>query len=381
MKVSRRRAPSDPLSELDENTREHIYQYLSGNDVLNLFLVSKEWNQLACKSSAAMKKIKLNFRETFHNNPSTQEVTAVLQSERQYQNVDTIFNYLANVGRKLLLLQRFSPSIIDLEFVFVRNVDDFLPPNLSFPKLKTLKAHGSDSVRFNATMIRDSTDIEKISIDMWTIRPELISCMMQKTKLKELKFSRVRNTLFENHSLENAQFKLNCFSLKNENYGYQPSIHARANFNRFVLQMADTLKSLEIDDCFSDTINLVLNQLPVLERFHIVHLCGIVDIQYNPNERVKEFRFRHFDSLEVFHQILLCFTGLEMLKVKYIDNEDLEMIVRNMKTLKNLQFESWIEDIDVENINDLESVQDVYDQLKAEDATINGNIEISISDF
>jgi hypothetical protein len=100
---------TNPFFKLHEDIHSLILQHLTAKEVLDLFTVSSNCNQVVSESPAAFKKIQFYFREISSENPSPQEVTALLNSFRKYRNVKATFTYLTNAIRKLLLdLQCFS---------------------------------------------------------------------------------------------------------------------------------------------------------------------------------------------------------------------------------------------------------------------------------
>ena len=135
---------SDPFIVLHSDLHDLIHQHLCCNDVCELFKVSKEWNARISKSPKPMEKILLNFRELSSSDPPPKSVTALLKSERMYQNIKFSLRFSSNAYRKLFILKRFSQSVSYLDISFVNKADctKFIPANLSFPKLKELRLTG-----------------------------------------------------------------------------------------------------------------------------------------------------------------------------------------------------------------------------------------------
>jgi hypothetical protein len=128
----------DPLVEIDEfYMQELILQHLKGFEVKQSMEVSPLWNEILSNSPKAMSNIKLVFYDLKHNEPPPKKVTQLLNSQRRYQNMYVEVGYKANAARKLLLIERFSLSLIELD-VAITDLQEFVPKNLQFPKLKKL---------------------------------------------------------------------------------------------------------------------------------------------------------------------------------------------------------------------------------------------------
>jgi hypothetical protein len=106
---------TNPFFKLHEDVHPFVLQHLTGKEVLDLFTVSSNWYQAISESPAAFKKVQLCFFESSAKDPTSQEVTALLESDRKYQNVNADFRYISIADQKLLLLQRFSQSLVNLE--------------------------------------------------------------------------------------------------------------------------------------------------------------------------------------------------------------------------------------------------------------------------
>jgi hypothetical protein len=132
-----------------------------------------------------MKKIQLHFREFLSNVPSPLEVTALLNSERKYQNINADFRYLTNVARKLLLLESFSQSLVNLKISCENDaLANKMPLNLSFPKLKSLDVKASAQI--NLKLLQAASKLEKLAIQTEIMNDEVVACLMEIEGLKEL---------------------------------------------------------------------------------------------------------------------------------------------------------------------------------------------------
>jgi hypothetical protein len=134
----------DPMVKLHEfHLQELILQHLNGREVIESMKVSQTWNEILSNSPKAMSKIQLKFAEQSAKNPPPGEVTKLLQSERRYQYLNLNIVFRKNAERKLMLLQRFSPTLVNLKADVCWNVQQFAPKNLQFPRLKSLSMMGS----------------------------------------------------------------------------------------------------------------------------------------------------------------------------------------------------------------------------------------------
>jgi hypothetical protein len=199
-RIMEKHSQLDPFEALCD-ANELIFQHLSGKDVLNFFLVSTEWNRRTSACRDAMKKVKLVFRDIFAKSPSPKEVTALLQSQRHYQNFDGNFRLCSNIARKFLLLERFSQSLVNLK-ISTRPSHQMLTENLSFPKLKTVDVRCLYGGSCASLLFKGATKVEKLTITTWNMNDELVECVMQKRNLKELNFCLGRENIFNVHSLQ-----------------------------------------------------------------------------------------------------------------------------------------------------------------------------------
>jgi F-box domain len=96
---------SDPFAGFNQKLIAHIFQHLSGKDILSLSEVSKGWKRFVSSSPAVMNRFKINLHQD----------AAFKESKRQYRNIDIELRDPSSSAQKLLLLKRFAPSIVDLK--------------------------------------------------------------------------------------------------------------------------------------------------------------------------------------------------------------------------------------------------------------------------
>jgi hypothetical protein len=124
--------------------------------------------------------------------------------------------------------------------------------------------------------------------------------------------------------------------------------------------MAESLTTISFENCSSGDFDLVLNKLPALTSVKIYIIRGLINKnQLTPNNKIKVFKCCDFN--DILRVVLAYFTGLEVLIVVKVNKED---------------FKCWDHWMGKKvNINVIEKF---YDQLIANDGTINMTIYIII---
>ena len=132
---------------------------------MSFFEVSKEWNHVLSGSGVTMSKIKLNVVEERKSKLSRQDVTKILESNRRHQSLRCHFRFKGNIERKLLILDRFSQSLVDLSLESGDRVEDSkLFPKLHFPKLKRLKV-SSNNIELIHKILQAATNLEHFAFE------------------------------------------------------------------------------------------------------------------------------------------------------------------------------------------------------------------------
>lgn len=117
----------DPFKMCVADVHDSILQHMNGNDLKNATEVSASFNLVIGQSTTAMKKLLLNL--------SSDVVTAVLQSQRNYSNVD-VKMFSSNAVAREEILAKLSPSVVNLN---LKNVPtNLLAENSKFQKLESL---------------------------------------------------------------------------------------------------------------------------------------------------------------------------------------------------------------------------------------------------
>jgi hypothetical protein len=181
---------------------------------------------------------------------------------------------------------------------------------------------GYGSTEFCREALKDSKNIEKLSIETKSHSFDLLNCLKDKIKLKELKLKGCREQIFKNKSMQKPQYKLTSLTFNAYNYDNLRQ-QARKNFDNFVIQMAETLTSLEFSSCQPEDIDLALKHLLFLKRLKVFYFYRYARLEVEPND---------------VNKISSC---LEILKVQCSNKETFEWIVRNIKGLKKLEIAFW----------------------------------------
>jgi hypothetical protein len=380
----------NPFIKLHEDIHPFILQHLTGKEVLNVFTISSKSYQTISESPAALKKIQFCFREFSSEEPSRSDVIALLESDRKYQYMRAEFPFIADAGRKLLLLKRFSQSLVDLKICVVKDaLASKLPPSLSFLKLKSLDIKASAQI--SVKLLQAASGIEKLFIGTDNMDEEVVSCLMKMKSLKELTLRGNRAILFAKHSMKDAKFKLKALTVEDTESENKTPFDAfimeyldiesstlkqtRTNFQIFVQQSAETMETLNFDVCSNEDVDLALGKLPALKHLNINEYPedwgSESKLQLKPNESIKSFKCHGFDSLPKQTKFLECLTNLEVLSAMVMTQKHFEWIVRNKPTLKKLHFSYW-----QPNKGSPKNVKECYNKLKKTESSVNRNIEI-----
>jgi hypothetical protein len=157
-----------------------------------------------------------------------------------------------------------------------------------------------------------------------------------------------RNALFSKHSMKEAKFKLEALEIKNSQSVKVAEVddlcrQTRINFDSFVKQSADTIKTLKFDVSFCDDISLAINKLQALECLGLDDFFGTdIFVEDNsklplePDANIKRFECYSIDNIPKEIDFLKCLTNLKVLTITHIHKLDFEWIVRTMTSLKQL---------------------------------------------
>lgn len=325
----------DPFKTIDQP----MVQDLSGKEFLKLFEVSQSWNRVMSGSRMGMKKIELVFIEESPNDPSPKEVTNLLSSGRMYRNVRLDLHHKTNKNRKLLLLQTFSQSVVNLEFgVYWRN-DDVkpLPDNMTFPNLMSLKLKGG-LVTEIIPKFKAVTTLKSLTIDNFDMtKSGFVDWLKQQEQLKDLDLYLTRDYFFDQTSLSDASFKLNTLAWRKPEPTRLISKAARVNFDYFMLRNSGTLTSLHLNLCYPEDIELI-DQMTTLKNLSFERVTTRMrHFQVmEPNKNITEFIW--CGDRDIPKMFLSSLHNLEILKMGKIDKEIFTWAIQNLPKLKKLVY-------------------------------------------
>lgn len=169
----------DPLCLSAERPYNEILKYLSGNDLLNLTEVSRQWNQLIGQSPVAMNKIQLVINENWSREFDIEDV---ISSERQYKHIK-ITSLLRRRDHVYQFFDQFASSLVSIDSLY-----DFDMNGLQLPHLEWLAIRGPYKHIFLDDSLLDAVvNLKTLIIEGSTRFPEkIISCLKLNPGLKEL---------------------------------------------------------------------------------------------------------------------------------------------------------------------------------------------------
>ena len=326
---------TDPFIILHNDLHGLIYQHFRCKDVCKLFKVSKQWNSRISESAKAMQNILLNFHD-YSMVPSPKSVTALLQSERMYQNIKFSLRTVSNSYQKHLILERFSQSVSFLDISVVTRADSkrFFPTNLSFPMLKELRFRGE----IPTSLFKNLKTLEKCCICFKSFDDESDDAIERLTQLDIFDLIKDNNNLkdsdniFQKRSLFDVKFKLNSFSMF---FGFLFP-QSPQNFHDFLLFHSDTLTSLKLDFLDSEDSEdavTILTKLPVLKELQVDQI-----IEFSKGASNKTISSLKCASLSHARQILESLKGIESIEVDYYSLNDFRWVIKNVMQLKKIEF-------------------------------------------
>jgi hypothetical protein len=368
-------APSqpDPFSVVHSDIHDLVIQHFKFKDIKQLTTVSKGWNRIIGGSSAAMKRIVLKVHVVSSKKPSRSEVTALLKSDRKYQNMDVHLKFATNLERKLMLLSKFSSSLVSLQ---IQGYAFDLETNLleNFPKLESLSA-APITVTVAMKFIKDASKLQSLSIDL--IRPheineEFIEMLTKKKTLKQLALRKIHEDFFSSASFRKPEFKLTSLTINHRmNYLNHISDIPRHNVNAFVLAMADTLTSLDI--CYFQAVDaLLIQKLPALKSLKIGwHQVQRSLASYKPNTSIEVLNFDGISSTP--SAFLKSFKNVRSMRISFISKDDFKKILECRPGLLKLEVgNGWM------NKQDLE---DVYKEVRSVEPSSVESLEVKVGNM
>jgi ABC-type antimicrobial peptide transport system permease subunit len=381
----------DPFSAVHSDIHDLVIQHFKGNEIKRLAKVSKGWNRIIGGSSAAMKRLVLKVHDVIVFQVSRREVTAMLNSNRNYQHMDLCLNYATNIKRKLMLLSKFSSSLVNLKLGLIVRMEMTFPATLSLPKLESLCA-APITCSVAMKILKDADRLQELSMHLqyerylWfideidkivVIDEEFVKMLFKKKMLKKLTLRNRSEDIFSFESFQKPEFKLTSFSIGdykiviyNRSFGPVHEISQR-NLHAFVLAMADTLTSLDI--CYFQAVDaLLIQKLPALKSLKIGwHQVQRSLASYKPNTSIEVLNFDGISSTP--SAFLKSFKNVRSMRISFISKDDFKKILECRPGLLKLEVgNGWM------NKQDLE---DVYKEVRSVEPSSVESLEVKVGNM
>lgn len=348
-KLNNKEIKHDPFEIITEFfIQERIFEYLTGNDIKNAFLVSKSWNKITTNSLTAMSKFK--FGNVGKEGENLSDDFFKFKSRRRHQNIELKwickpYDYMA-----FTVIRRHSDTLVELSLE-AYNIKRRLAWPKTFPKLKFFDLDLENCSESIVNHLLDSTpNLEEVRISQkccgWDFQK-----LANKTKLKKLSICsyQMDSYLAQNNSDPSSiKFQLESLEIR---CSYQNS-----QVPAFLKMMAPTLTLLMINEFSSQSSQDVFDTIWLMPKLHslgILMLDGkldLTDIKPLPNiRRFKTFYFK--DKIKVF--ITEALTNLKTLQFFWTEDyeTDLKWSVQNIRSLKKVLIDPrYVEDDDFEKM-------------------------------
>lgn len=352
--VETARLSSDPFVELHSDVHDMILQHFRGKDVLELFKVSKEWNQRTVNSAKMLQKIKLNLKD-----PSRAAVTLLLKSQRHHRNMKFQCLFLTNSKRKLMLMTNF-PLIVELEINIKNRVLKNLDlKRLEFPHLRKLRfvcEYYDPAVEIGVEPLLkrflESKCLEKLSLDFPVPSLEFLQLLAQNKTLKTLTLEDHCIWYFGEGALSNARFKLKTFRLHDEVLEIK---YFSEDMKQFIASMSGSLTTLGVDDIHVETADFIAQQtnikhLKVVSLWFFGEDLGVIE----PNPNVEKITISSY-CFQKLREVLQIFKNVKFIKAKYFDIKHFKTIIENLPGLIEIQ---------TSDTHQIDTYQEIFDEVR-----------------
>lgn len=373
----------DPVIYLNETAMENVFNYLSCQDLLRCFLVSKHWENFIGNSSVCMRKLELKF----HNFQwlSRGDFEMLLSSERKYScisisNIDISSRVRLILGQfewksiKLCHLQfvselefldllgHFEPSAerIGLKNIKISPLSQTLEVHFIFPKIRHVEISFSSRFIFKK-MFRHCREITRLSLDLPCSRFEdedlheivesIQSLMLRNKKLEVLHLgvsTTIFNFVFTESFVLNVEFKLRAlkFHRFEKTQQFRNSL-ALENVEVFLLNQSSTLSRVQLETYVGfNVVSIIFNEMKKLKTLIIkdLHEYGTrEDVQFlslAPNPSITNLNITTFARYhEVFEIILKASPNIQTLRMFSMSQEVLHLLASCHNQLEYLYLE------------------------------------------
>lgn len=378
----------DPLEQLSADIHYLVFQHFDARDILEATKISQKWHETVGDSAVCMRKIKFSLKFwkklAGTKQEQTEEKVKVIQAtERCYQNlsIDCRFDksLSAEFWKKLKILDL---SVTELKIKSMKM--DFLTP-LMLPKLQVLKlTYVPTSIR--NILLSSCNNLTKLKLKMesplkWseTSRPDqesiscIKACMARNQKLQDLELhgSIQYNSFFDEDFSDIVRFQLKSLKVKTGMRLALISEKNESNFINFLYTQSNYLQSFFIDVCRPNVIQHVFNRMPALNSIQIdvmiMNSYKVRELELSLNERILDLKIPYVNHHYDIKEFLEVVPNLASLFVAHLSHETMELIARNLMSLRTLKFR--YDEIECEEF---------YEQLKDDFPDVNQNIEMIV---
>jgi hypothetical protein len=367
-----RESSNDPLIKVCSDLLELILKHFNGHEVLELSLISPDWNETIQTSRKCMSKIQLKLE----GNVSEAKLT-LMKSNRKYSSLLIRSAEESQPIDVYELLEKFAPNLVNITIPAIEKLKvTASPKTIDFPKLQSFASDNNENndLRLLAPIpmlkyFEKVKTLKKLKIVTWTHSKETLDWIQKQTQLKELNLSARSDEDFETDFLVNSKFmltKLECCGPETD--------AGKANFNKFLLGMAETLTFLSITFCPPQCFEIIINRLPKLKTFHCDLIHKISKLDFAPNESITELKLRCLDASAT--NLFKSLVNLEVLKTNRIIKSDFKCVVRKMKMKKFVYSQYNSRFVGSESV--FKKISELYNRLKETDEQINRDIELEL---
>lgn len=241
----------DPFQHLKSDLHSLILDHFTGSDLLELSVISPEWNKIITCYEGFHKKIRLVVDENAerelddHTADNLSRAYQDLKVVRLFRRRSSVFKVLRNCAESLVS--------IDTRF-------DFEMAEVVLPKLRQLSIRTNQF--FEDGLLNATTALTKLHISGINNFPfSIVECLKANEGLKELELEAGASQQTFNHLSEKIGIKLTSLKLNYANFIYGTDIER--NFIQF-LSTQGSLTSIKLLNCDFALFNRVFNGMPNL---------------------------------------------------------------------------------------------------------------------
>lgn len=266
---------TDPFLKLS-SVIHLVCNHLGGQDILTASKVSTSWYNSISNSDVCMKKIKLKF--ILNADPqlkSSQYVSAILESKRNYVNIDFECPDGDDFETRSEVLFKFSKSVVHLKIDNIQKPIHYRHAN--FTKLKSLEI-GSRVLGYFVDVFFNfiiQSDLEKLSIQKDAF-VGVFQYLLVHSGLKELSIFGSINFLFTHRDTsfmcKKELTKLEIGSLSEKGFGVEDML---MSFEKFISSQSK-LEHVRINETIIDFLEIIM-KLPNLKTLEF----GTIRKPYN----------------------------------------------------------------------------------------------------